>query len=148
MATYVMGSSCKLYINEGTYTDPTWTLIENVGDLSLNTQKDKIDASTRRSPNFKAMVPGQGEFTVTFDMIYDPDDTIQSDLQSAYLAKTTEEFLMLDGAVAVAGSAGWRVTTAVFNISTTEPINDVKKVSVEVANTYSDYEPTEYTATS
>lgn len=141
----VLGFQGKFYYNAGTYASPTWTLIDNVGDIEVTNAAEKVDIPVRRNGGFKAQVPGLTDYMLAWKMVYDPADTKQAALRTAYYAKTPIELLVLDQAVATAGSYGVRSTMSVFKFARTEPLSGPMMVEVEAAPTYAANPPAEFT---
>ena len=147
MADYVLGLNCKLYRNTGTHASPVWDLITNVKDVTLDMSTDVADVSNRGGSGFRSEVPTLSNFKSTFQMVYNPEDTDQTAIGAAWLAKDTIEFMWLDGLESVAGSKGWMATCIVSNYSSTENLEEAKMIDVELSNAYSDYAPVQVTTT-
>lgn len=124
MATPKLAEDAKIYINGGTYGSPTWQLICNVKDLTLSMENGEADVTTRCGAGFREYVPSLTDVTVDFQMIYDPSDARWEDLRAAFFDKTTEEFLVLDGAVATSGSEGLRFHAFVRSFTRNETLGE------------------------
>lgn len=110
----VLGLSGKLYKNTNTYASPTWVLIPNVQDLELKIEGDQFEVSQRAGGGWKEFVNTLFDAEITFNMPYNPADTILTGLQTlARPGGATVELLVLDGLVATSGSQGLRATCAI-----------------------------------
>ena len=99
------GTDCKLYKNTATWASPTWSEIDIIRDLTLPMTRDKGDVSTR-GDTFKAYVAGLIDAPITATAVWDPSDTGFAALLDAFIAKSTVELAILDGASNAAGSEG------------------------------------------
>jgi hypothetical protein len=142
----VLGFNGKLYYNSGTYASPTWVLIDNVGDIEVTDATEKVEIPIRRNGGFKAYVQGLTDYGLAFKMVYDPADAAQSAIRNAKINRTPIEFLVLDQAVATAGSSGIRATMSVFKCARTEPLSGPMMAEVELAPTYAANPPSVFTA--
>lgn len=113
---HVLSENAKLYRNSGTYATPTWDLISNVKDLTLNLEKDETDVTTRASGGFKEFVDGLIDANVEFSMLWDTADTDFTAIRTAFFAKTAIEFAVMDGLITGAGSTGNQGLRATFMI--------------------------------
>ncbi len=141
----VRGSAAGFYRNSGTYGSPTWVLILNCGDLDVTDAHDKVEVPLRKNSGWKLYIAGDTDFGIAFKMLYDPADTSQSALRTAYRSKAAIELLLLDGPVATAGSSGIRGTFQIFKFPRQEPLGPMM-VEVEAAPTYAAQAPEVFTA--
>jgi len=110
----VLGLNGKLYKNTNTYASPTWVLITKVQDLELKIEGDQFDVSNRAGSGWKEQVNTLFDAEITWNMPYDPADTILTAMQAlARPGGSTIELLILDGLVATSGSQGLRATCAI-----------------------------------
>lgn len=143
----VMAFNGKAYRNTGSYGSPTWTLIDNVGDIEITDSMTKSPLSLRMAGGLKFNLPGEREINIAFKMLYNPADTNMTALRTAYLARTTVDIVLLDQAVATAGSSGQRAVCALYKAHRTEaPIGDAMMFDVEMGPTYSTDLPSDFTA--
>lgn len=126
----VLAENAKLYRNSGSYGTPTWDLITNVRDLTLNLDKDEVDITTRGSGGFKEFIDGMIDASIDFGMVWDTADTDFTAIRTAFFAKTAIEFLILDGLVATPGSQGLRVTCMVKSFTRNENLGEALMVDV------------------
>lgn len=142
----VQSTAGKLYYNSGSYASPTWTLIDNVGEIKRTDEKNETTLNLRISGGNEISIPTTRKGGLEFVMVYDPADTKQAAIKSAYDGDTSIEILDLDGPVATSGSAGRRITMAVskFNKMSDQP--GIYMVEVAMKPTYSTNAPANYTA--
>lgn len=145
---HVLSEDAKLYYNTGTYATPTWTEITNVKDVTLNLEKDETDVTTRASGGYKEFVDGLIDASVDFNMVWDTADTAFTAIQTAFFAKTAEEFLILDGDEGTAGSQGLRVTCMIKSFTRNETLGEALTADVSIRPVKnSDAAPAWYTST-
>ncbi len=142
----VYGFQGKLYYNSGSYASPTWVLIDNVGDIDVTLESNEVPLNLRSGGGYEMFVAGLIKYGLGFKMMYDPADTAQTALRTAYFARTGVEFLVLDGPSGTAGSAGMRAMMGVFKMPRTEEINGVMMADIALKPTYSANAPAPYTA--
>ena len=130
--SHVLSENAKFYRNSGNYGSPTWDLISNVKDLTLNLDKDETDVTTRASGGFKEFVDGLIDASIEFSMLWDTADTDFAAIRTAFFAKTAIEFLILDGLQATAGSQGLRVTCMVKSFTRNETLGEALMVDVTI----------------
>ena len=126
----VLSENAKLYRNSGSYGTPTWDLINNVKDLTLNLDKDEVDITTRGSGGFKEFIDGMIDASIDFGMVWDTADTDFTAIRTAFFAKTAIEFLILDGLQATSGSQGLRVTCMIKSFTRNENLGEALMVDV------------------
>ena len=133
--SYVLAEKAKIYRNTGTYASPTWDEIVNVKDLSLNLDKDEVEITTRASNGFKEFVDGLIDASVEFQMVWNTADPDFTALQTAFFAKTSIEFLVLDGLRTTSGTQGLRATCMVKNFSRSETLGEAIMVDITIRPT-------------
>lgn len=137
MSDVVRGKDFKFYRNTDDPYDnsPTWALVTNVRDLTRNLEKDLADASVRGS-SFRLQVATMKNFSIDFQMVYDPTDLDVIAFEEAYHADTDVELLDLDGPIGTAGSKGLRFMGQVSNFTVNEALADVGLVDVTIVPGY------------
>lgn len=133
--SHVLSENAKFYRNSGSYGSPSWDLISNVKDLTLNLDKDETDVTTRASGGFKEFVDGLIDASIEFSMLWDTADTNFTAIRTAFFAKTAVEFLILDGDEGTAGSQGLRVTCMVKGFTRNEALGEALMVDVNIRPT-------------
>lgn len=142
-----LGMEAKIYRNTGTHGTPTWTILSNVKDVTLNLEKGEADVTTRANNGWKATVGTLKDGSIEFEMVWDPADAGFTAIQTAYFAGTSIELLALDGAYDATGSQGLRATMAITNFTRSEPLEEAITVKVTAKPTYSANAPEWFTAT-
>lgn len=141
----VMGFNGKAYYNTGTYGSPTWTLMSNVGDIEVTDEMTESEIPLRAGGGFMFFAAGLRKLGFSWKMLYNPADTVQTALRSAYAARTATEFLFLDQLVATAGSEGMRASMAITKFARGEPLDGAMMVDVAVKPAYSANVPALFT---
>jgi hypothetical protein len=141
-----LGRNGKLYYNAGTYGSPTWTEVTLVRDVTTNLDSEVADADHRGAGVFGADVVVKLKAGVDFEILWDPANAVFSVLLAAYLAGSSVDFLVLDGAVGTTGSQGVRATCQIHKFTRAEALKDVIKAQVSIAPTYAANAAAWYTA--
>lgn len=133
----VRGKDFKLYRNTDDPYDnsPTWSLVENIRDLTRNREKDLADASIRGS-TYRLQVATIKSFSIDFQMVYDGADTDVIAFEDAYESDADVELLILDGPIGTAGSKGIRFMGQVSTFTVNEALADVGLVDVSIVPGY------------
>jgi len=142
----ILGFNGKLYFNTGTYGSPTWNEIVNVGDITMTDEAGQADIGIRSMNGFQIAVAGLRKIGWEWVMVYDPADTDQTALRTAYAARTATEFLILDQANATVGSQGMRVTCMITKFARQEKLGEAMMVDVGIVPTYAANAPAAYTS--
>jgi hypothetical protein len=131
------GKDFKLYRNtdEPYDSSPTWSEVTNVRDLTRSLEPALADASIRGS-DFRLQVPTLKDFTIEFQMVYDPDDTHYDAMEDAFFNNDLQEFVILDGSINTAGSKGLRFQGYLSNFSVNEALEDVGLTDVSIVPGY------------
>jgi hypothetical protein len=135
-----LGLDGKLYRNSGTYATPTWDLIGNVRDLTLNLESGEADVSTRGNNGWRATVSTLKDASLEFEMVWDTSDTDFTAVRDAYFENEFIEFAVMDGPISGPGSSGSQGLRALFRIgsfSRNEALEEAITVSVTAKPTYS-----------
>lgn len=144
---FVLGLDAKLYYNSGTYAVPTWNVMNNVKDVTLNLSTEEADVTTRGGGGWKQTVATLKDGSIEWKSVWDTADAAFTAVKNAWLNKTPIEFLCLDGDRTVTGKQGLRAICMVTNFTREEPLTDALMVNVSVKPTYdSTNAPTWYVA--
>ena len=143
----VMGFNGKLYYNTGTYAAPTWSIINNVGDIKVTDEADESEMGLRSGAGFSYFFAGLRKLSWEWDSIYDLADTAIAALKTNYAARTPTEFLFADQAVATSGATGIRATCQIFKFPRVEELNKPMIYQIAVKPTYSANAPSVFTTT-
>lgn len=142
----VMGFNGKAYYNTGTYGSPTWSLISNMGDVEVTDEMTEVELPLRAGAGFMFYAAGMRKLGFAWKMMHNPGDTAYTALQTAYAARTAQDFLFLDQAQGTAGSAGTRALTNLTKFARQEPLDGVMMTDVVAKPSYSANVPSLYTA--
>lgn len=132
----IIGLNGKAYYNSGTYGSPTWVLTSNVGDISVTDEMNTSSINVRSQGGIEVVVAGTRKWSAEFSMVYDPGDSAQTALRTAYGARTKQDFLLLDQAQGTTGSAGIRCLGLVTKFARQEKISEAMMVDVKIEPTY------------
>jgi hypothetical protein len=141
MSQTFLGLNCKLYRNAGSYGSPIWTEVTNVKDVTLNVEMGEADVTTRATNGWRAIVSTLATGSIEFAMVHDPTDGGFTAIQTAFFARTSIEFAVLDGDISLSGSQGLRATMGVFNFSRSENLEEAVMENVSLKVTRSDNAP-------
>lgn len=134
-----MGYNSSLYVNSGTYADPTWTELDLARDVTAMDSIDKVEVTTRRTARdgFKAndyglkelgwkadlLVPAAGETNTAYDAI-----------EAARKARGTVDILHVEGGViSTDGLNATRAVCGVFGGEKSEPLNGASTRAYEIS---------------
>ena len=135
-----VGLDMYLYYNTGTYGSPTWTLIENVQDLTGPDSFAEANVS-RRKVKFEQLEPTLRKVSFEWGMIYDPSDTAFAALKANYAAKTLTEFAFADGPIATNGTIYLRIECKIFTFDRDESLEGANAYKVVAKPCYSSNVP-------
>lgn len=142
----IYGFQGYIYYNTATYGSPTWVAISNVGDLKVTVERNEKDIEVRSQGGWAVTAIGLKKGSWEFQMVYDPADTKQAALQTAFDNGAAIECLILDQANGTSGSAGIRASFVVTKFARQEEINGAMMVDVVLKPAYSANAPARYTA--
>lgn len=146
--TYPLGMNAKLYRNTGSYASPTWNLIDQVKDVTLNMTADEADTTTRASGGWASSLPTTRKIEVSFQMLAKTGDEDISAIQSAFFNNTDLEIAALSGPVTDSDSKGVRFTGRVYTFSRNEAIADAQTFDVTIKPAPAANNPTWFSGTS
>lgn len=129
------GFEHKLYRNTGTFGSPTWDLVPNCRDMETPMAMTKNEASIRGNRT-KMFAPGQLDWGLNWQMVYDPSDTDLTELRTVFLTAATVDLMDLDGLIATSGSLGTRAICYLFGLGNPKPLDGIAVFDVEAAPAY------------
>jgi hypothetical protein len=100
------GVDCILSRNTGTYASPAWNLIDGCTDVKLEVSRKLAEIFRRAGGGWKEVVSVGRELKLTVTLPYDTADADFVALKAAFIANTTIEFAVADGAIGTAGTTG------------------------------------------
>lgn len=101
----------------GTFATPTWNLVDNVKDVSWALPKDSLEATRRASGALKESEPGRGDFSITGMIMVDESDSDFTAFETAWLADSLLDIMILDGPNSTNGSRGYRMEMKLHEFS-------------------------------
>lgn len=137
-----MGFDCKLYRNTGTYGSPTWDLVPNVRDATVQMEFDEADSSIRGAlAGAKLTSAALLSLSIEFSMVWDTADTDMLAFRTAAFARTGVDLIALDqtttGGVSPYGQ-GPRAICQLFGLNRPEPINGIVTLDIVAKPCYDD----------
>jgi hypothetical protein len=133
-----LGLDAKLYFCvAGIGGTPTWTLLGNVKNVTLNLQKGEADVTTRANQGWRATAGTLKEGTIEFEMVWDTADAGFTAIQTAYFNNTLIGLAAMDGDITTNGSQGLWADCSIIDFSRDEPLEDAISVKVTAKPTYS-----------
>jgi len=129
----VLGLDAKLYRNTAVWATPTWSLVDNVRDLTTSVEKGDADVSTRGSGGWRQHAVTLKDGSIDFEMVWDTADAEFTALKDAFFNDTTVEMAALDLLVATTGAQGLHADFNVGDFSRAEALEDALKVSVKLS---------------
>ena len=128
----IRGMDCKVYynssVNADPYANPVWTLFPCVKDTTLSLEFDEADATCRNSGGFKQAVTTLGNLEISGNAVKDRSDTSFVAMETAAVAQTVLEVLVMDGPKAAATSNGWRLPVQIRTWTENQPLDDIVMV--------------------
>jgi hypothetical protein len=133
-----LGLDAKLYYSvAGIGGTPTWVLLGNVKNVTLNLQKGEADVTTRANQGWRATAGTLKEGTIEFEMVWDTADAGFTAIKDAYFNNTLIGLAAMDGPIATNGSQGLWADCSITDFSRDEPLEDAISVKVTAKPTYS-----------
>jgi len=114
------------------WATPTWSLVDNVRDLTTSVEKGDADVSTRGSGGWRQHAVTLKDGSIDFEMVWDTADAEFTALKDAFFNDTTVEMAALDLLVATTGAQGLHADFNVGDFSRAEALEDALKVSVKL----------------
>ncbi|MBX3444257.1 MAG: hypothetical protein KF774_17780 [Planctomyces sp.] len=125
-----MGFKCHIYRNTGTYGSPTWSLFDEVTEVTLNLEMGEADVTTRADNGFTTTEPSLQESSLEFEIKADHANTNFVAIRNAFLQRTALDMQALDGLLATEGSQGLRARWKVFSFTRNETLEEAVTYSV------------------
>lgn len=137
----VRGKDFKLYRDTeandpyGYWASPSWSLINNVKDVTRGLEKAMADASVRGS-SFRQKVGTLKDLSLDFQMVYDQTDPDLAAFEVAFYDDTNIPMASLDGPIGTVGSAGIRFIAQVAKFEQDEALENVGLVNISLVPGY------------
>jgi hypothetical protein len=129
-----LGYQCKLMYKAGGHAaGGSYVELSNVRDVTLELTAAEADVTTRANNGWRATVSTLKEGTVTFSMVWDPADTGQDAIRTAFLGNSLIAFQVLDGA----SGEGLQADFNIMSFSRNEALAEAAMVDVTAKIAYS-----------
>ena len=133
-----LGLDAKLHYSvAGIGGTPTWVLLGNVKNVTLNLQKGEADVTTRANQGWRATAGTLKEGTIEFEMVWDTADAGFTAIKNAYFNNTLIGLAAMDGDITTNGNQGLWADCSIVDFSRDEPLEDAISVKVTAKPTYS-----------
>lgn len=137
-----MGANGNLCLNSGTLGTPVWSEMNNVRDIEWALDFTDVDISARVGGGYKMHEPALGDIAFSTEHLYDPADAQLDTLRTAALNRTAIDLAIMDGAIDVTGSQGFRMRVKAFSMKKPEPLDGIMAQSFDWKLCYSSTPPT------
>jgi hypothetical protein len=133
-STVKYGYKGKIYFNSGVYGTPTYNDITNVRDVMIGADFTKTDATTRAGVGLKQSEPTLLDLMLTGKIRKDETDTTgYLALENATLNRASLDILILDNAITVNGSRGYRFDAKNFKLGEDQNLDGIVFIEFELA---------------
>lgn len=121
------GHRMKMYRNTGTYLVPVWSLVNEVGDVSIPDLKRGMAELKRRANDFTKNIASLIQsISIEFRMPSGLGLTTWAAMKANFFAGTAEEWAIMDGDIATGlGAEGLRCPVLVEDFPWDQPLEDV-----------------------
>lgn len=125
------GLDCYVYRNTATYASPTWSIVNPVIEVTIDSSVGTIDASNRNS-TYRLMLAGLLEWSATIKFNKDKDDTDFVALETAANGRTNVDLLILDGVRTSTSSTGFRVQGFFSSWNESQPLEGAIEIDATI----------------
>lgn len=131
------GHKCKLYRNTGTVATPVWTIVDEIGDVSIPDLTRGLAELKRRANEYtKNLASLFQSISIEFNFIHGLDSTTFTALRTAFFAGTVAEYAVMDGDISVSGNEGLRIPCLVENFPWNQPLEEVNQHDIRLSIGY------------
>lgn len=132
--TPLTGHKFKFYRNTGSFASPVWSLIAEIGDLSLDDLTMGIAELKRRANLWTKGLASMIQLaSVSFKLIFGLDRTSFEAMRGYFLAGTTKEYAIMSGAIdAPSGAEGWRLPLVIAQFPWNQALEEVSNFDVKM----------------
>ncbi len=138
-----LGKSCKLY--RGNAGAQAATIVDNVRDLTLDLERDEIDASGRDSGDWEEVVSSLKKGAVSFTVKWKKADAGFIAIRDAWINGTALAFLIMDDLKTVPDAQGLDADFTVLKFQIKQELRDIVIVDVSIKPTPSTRTPAWFT---
>lgn len=137
-----LGLEAKLYYcTAGIGGTPTWSVLGNVKNVTLNLQKGEADVTTRANSGWRATAGTLKEGSIEFEMVWDTADAGFTAIQEAWFSGDLIGLAAMDDDITTTGSQGLWADCSIIDFSRDEPLEEALSVKVTAKPTYSTNAP-------
>lgn len=123
-----LGLDAWLGLEAGGLGTSTMEEVSNVENVTLNIASEEANATTRANGGWKATEPTLHDASLSFSMVWDPEDAGFAKVQAAHLSRSLLGVHVLDEA----GGEGLAANMKVTSFTRNEELTDVLRVDVEM----------------
>lgn len=130
MAFPFVGFDHYTYYNSATHASPTWVLLGQIGDESVDFSR-KLALLELRESKYEANLAAGIMLNVSFPLLYNPGATAYDALETMSRAagsSATKEFFFANGPAATNGTKGPRAFMVIENFPLRKPLNGVTMI--------------------
>ena len=128
-----MGYAGQLYRNPTAITTSVpstgWVLMDYVKDLTIPDAMREVDVETKAAGGVTEYEPSSYQFSVEFQMEFDPADGDVQAIETAFRARSALAFAFMDDTMAT-GVKGTVCNMKVFKFEKQQPISGSQKVAI------------------
>lgn len=137
MAGPATGHKMFLYRNTGTVAVPVWSLVDEVGDVSIPDLSRGLAELKRRASDFtKNLATLIQSIAVEFRLHHGLDATNFDAIRGNFFDGTVEEWAVMNGDITVSDNEGLRIPVLVEQFPWDQPLEDVSGHDVRLAIAY------------
>jgi len=131
------GHKMKLYRNTGSPDSPSWSLVDEVGDVSIPDLTRGLAELKRRASDFtKNLASLIQSIAIEFRLHNGLDETTFDAIRTNFFSGTAEEWACLSGEFGDSDTEGLRLPALVENFPFDQPLEDVAGHDVRLAVAY------------
>lgn len=131
------GARMKMYRNSGTVAVPTWSLVSEVGDVSIADLEMGLAELKRRANAFTKNLPTLIQsISVEFRLHHGLDAVTYTALRTAFFNGTISEWALMDGPIDTDGSEGIRCPFLINQFPWDQALEEVTGHDVRLAAGY------------
>jgi hypothetical protein len=125
------------YRNTATHASPTWSLVSEIGDLSVaDLEMGMAELKRRASGYTKNLATLLQTVSIEFDLFHGMDVTNFDAIRTAFFAGTPMEWAIMDGPIASDGSEGLVAPMLVNQFPWDQSLEEVSRHNIRMALAY------------
>ena len=132
-----VGGDMKLYYNTGTYVSPVWVEVTEVGDVTIPDLTRGRAELKRRAKTFSKALPTKIQAAgIEFRLIHGVGSTPFTQIRQDFFAGTTREWAIMEAAINVSGTQGFRTPAFLENFPWDQNLEEVSGHDCRLAVAY------------